>query len=126
MTDRTALQALLTAAEAGGWPDDYNATTLLPHPNDCRALAAYDGSLDSAHALHNAVLPGWTWSVRKSKSAAIGYCASLYDDRDLPDDAMPCGPIHIDSPDPARAWLIAQLRALIARASPNPASIRPE
>jgi hypothetical protein len=66
-------------------------------------LNAYDGSLDAAKALHDAVLPGWFWSI---DSEDCGVCLYTH----LLDDAV----LGADD-NPARAWLIAILEALIAQ-----------
>jgi hypothetical protein len=73
-------------------------------------LDAYNGSLDAAKALHEAVLPGWTASVGQNihhkfwrtivtlivEGAGIDHSAN-----------------HDNNP--ARAWLLAILKALIAQ-----------
>ena len=102
MDHKQALEALLAKVEAGEWPDDYGAAPLLSHLSDCLALAAFEGSLDAAKALHDAVLPGWWCGVRIStKPRAVlgdfGRNFKAYDSN------------------PARAWLCAILKALIAR-----------
>jgi hypothetical protein len=61
---------------------------------------AYTGSLDAAKALHEAVLPRCKWGVGDVWSGV--YWDGYY--------------LHEPSDDnPARAWLLAILRALIAR-----------
>jgi len=59
------------------------------------AMKAYRGSLDAAMALHEALLPGWGWA-RLNDRMAVELAGSIYSARG------PC---------PARAWLIAILRA---------------
>jgi hypothetical protein len=72
----------------------------------CKAGEAYRGSLDAAKALHEAVLPGWTWvwagygqghvTPREGKYSRLAQSAECKNN-------------------PARAWLIAILEALIAK-----------
>ena len=76
---------------------------------------AYAGSLDAAKALHEAMLPGWT--VRMT--ATIGVDKSfpyvhIFKMRMTEDDpVMSANSSGYEGYDPARAWLIAILRALI-------------
>jgi hypothetical protein len=85
------------------------------------SYAAFDGSLDAAHALHNAVLPGWKWLVRKADDGdvRIGNCgpeckgfANVWpqENPNLGGDNYP-----VFSYTPAHAWLLAILNALIAQ-----------
>lgn len=61
------------------------------------------GSLDAAKALHEAVLPEWECALQFNSNHAGAAVAT-------------CGKIESgDSPNPARAWLIAILSALIAQ-----------
>jgi hypothetical protein len=70
--------------------------------------AAFEGSLDAAKALHEAVLPGWWW-VRPD-GAEFGTI------RVVGPDNGDCYPSAVGKDlDPARAWLLAILRALIAQ-----------
>lgn len=71
---------------------------------------AYNGSLDAAKALHEAVLPGWNWLVGTNT-----VLVSMPDGERMPDGRT--GLVAGSSKsgiDPARAWLIAILKALIA------------
>ena len=116
MTRKEELEAMLVKVEAGEW-DAKLATKALPEsyisdehewisPYE-KASCAYNGSLDAARALHEAVLPGWDWSVGKSSTYVVkegfgsfGFGEFLFDEQ--------------LSMSPARAWLIAILKALIA------------
>ena len=82
--------------------------------------SAYMGSLDAGLGLHEALLPGWDWLVRRS-----GWC-SLHspDFESITWEAGECVKTDIlsgmnvvvgDVPFPARAWLLAILRALKAQ-----------
>ena len=114
----SALDDLIKAAEDGArpWqePDDSN------WPYARFALEAFDGSLDAALRLHEALLPGWDWLVRRS-----GWC-SLHspDFESITWEAGECVKTDIlsgmnvvvgDVPFPARAWLLSILRALKAQ-----------
>ena len=98
MTRKEALAELISEVEAGMWP----GTNILHKIDDnygFNAWRAYAGSLDAAKALHEAVLPGQDWSISPSKSyAGNGFKG--------------------ESKDPARAWLLAILRALHAQEQP--------
>jgi hypothetical protein len=61
-------------------------------------LKACDGSLDAAQALHDALLPGWKWRI-EARAAVV--CR-------MKDEFTRAG----CAKNPARAWLIAILRAL--------------
>ena len=95
-----ALQALLMKVEAGEWWANLPRPDIL-HTDLC--WKAFNGSLDAAKALHDAVLPGYEWLLGKSNAKVFPY-------NDTADIAGSYGMAS----DPARAWLIAILRALIA------------
>ena len=108
------IQGLIEAVEAGTlqehawggmeWPEGLSWSTVQ---------YAYAGSLDAAKALHDALLPGWWW--------AVGTCKVSDDARVSPDDDLraPDGGEWAEYTDidrrppgnPARAWLLAILRA---------------
>jgi hypothetical protein len=107
MTRLEALTALKEAVEAGAWPLLYPRTADLP---DDFPFDAFNGSLDAARSLHDAVLPGGFWFVGHLDAPELGYVATL------------SAGTFADSPSwrafnicPARAWLIAILTALIAQ-----------
>ena len=67
------------------------------------ARNAYHGSLDAAKALHDAVLPGWDAYVSlKGRASVDPECGGIVDSEYV-------------SNNPARAWLLAIIRALIAQ-----------
>ena len=116
MTRKEALAELIAKAEAGELPQprDFRAALEVPMqdmrytqmPNDARA--AYGGSLDAAKALHEAVLPGWRWDVTV-------HAASVQDSKAKPNPRFPSSWGLFDgciTDNPARAWLLAILRAL--------------
>ena len=99
-----ALQALLMKVESG------EATTMAFEDAgfDGWAELAYHGSLNAAKALHEAVVPNHAWDIWRG----IGTDCVRYYGCNLP---------GIDTAyheDPARAWLIAILRALAAPVTP--------
>lgn len=82
-----------------------------------QVLPAYNGSLDAAKALHEAVLPGWT--VRLCAFTPHGKSAPhvhVFRMRQAHDDpSMGGNSAGYSGDNPARAWLIAVLKALIAK-----------
>lgn len=73
-----------------------------------QARLAFQGSLDAAKALHEAVLPGWRYSITHGPSGDVVVVAER-----LGVDVYTLGAA---TDNPARAWLIAVLRALISQA----------
>jgi hypothetical protein len=71
-----------------------------------RAADAYRGSLDAAKALHDALLPGWMWEIDAIGEVWVWGAdgSRFHTERD---DDKPSNP--------ARAWLIAILRAYRAQ-----------
>ena len=102
MSEKTPIRALIEAVEAGveetlpwrrvfGWDDTLNAD------------AAHNGSLDAALALHEALLPGWVFDVTNDSAFVV---------RDGVDWDNARNPQYVgESEIPARAWLLAILRA---------------
>ncbi len=120
MTDRAALTKLLEMVEAGtGGPDTiWGSTYVVPSATSRlieaafgdddeiwgNVVAAHDGSLDAAKALHEAVLPGWEWG----RNAETG---TMWVRRQIGWSAY----FTTECADPARAWLIAIIRAKISK-----------
>jgi hypothetical protein len=117
MTRLEALKELAEKVEAGAeyldrdiqdvWGGYRNSTQSQD------AAKAYHGSLDSALALHEAVLPGWEYGVTRNPEQPRGPCAYVApwgacDDSPLGKEAL--------SVTPARAWLLAILKVLISEA----------
>jgi hypothetical protein len=67
--------------------------------------SAYHGSLDAAKALHDAVLPGWHFNVA-TEANRQGFYATVIP-KQWGKSFVAC------SENPARAWLLAILNALI-------------
>jgi hypothetical protein len=99
----SALRQLIEAVEA----DWFDMDALSPE-HEVTAYHAFSGSLDAALRLHNALMPGWAWDVCDDGEAGVW----TYDDRT---DARIVG---ICRNNPARAWLLAVLRALEAQEMP--------
>ena len=97
MTRKQALAELIAKVEAGGLaPVDLIALEPEEH---AWAQQAYDGSLDAAKLLHEAMLPGWIWG--RQQNGAMWVANRPYTFR-----------ATTRGNDPARAWLLAILRAL--------------
>lgn len=111
----TPLARLLAAVEAGPlWlPGDLaiskRASKMInaafPDDEDGENFcAAYgEGDVTAAISLCGAMLPGCTWAICKGEGAII------WDDPEYPPEG------ESDNPDPARALLIALLRAMVAQ-----------
>jgi hypothetical protein len=120
MTDRKdALVELLAKVEAG-WPSYYDVENivLVMFPNDIgfqltpealRILNAYHGSLDAAKELHEAVLGvGFNYSIHKDSASVMTWAHTVEGKT-----------FNATNANPARAWLIAILKALIAGENTN-------
>ena len=116
MTDTTrkaALQELLAKVEAGMiWGDDWPVMAGMSSYG-ITIMRAYNGSLDAALALHNAVLPDAGWDVyRTSKYPGMIPGSSRHEFA----AKVGWGTTHRGEADnPARAWLCAIIQALIAK-----------
>lgn len=109
---KAALVALRDSIESGSGPLNY--VFCLDDLDQIKwCVDAWRGSLDAAKALHDAVLPGW---VAKPVIGGIGAGVTKWhctvEDWDT-------GEEHDgdNQPNPARAWLLAILSALIAEAT---------
>ncbi|MFG6573170.1 hypothetical protein ACGYLO_16375 [Sulfitobacter sp. 1A13353] len=98
-----ALDDLIAAVEANDWQDMALAYA-LKGVNPTHVRHAYKGSLDAAKALHEAALPGWEWELHQSASI-------LWRDSDTENAILQFNDT------PARAWLLAILRAMKEQAS---------
>ena len=105
---KKALKELLAKVEAGEVMDwrMYTASFgLFTDDRHIKAASAYKGSLDAAKALHEAMLPEWVYGINfdahKEIYAFVGDGVCYETDECYSDN-------------PARAWLIAILKALIA------------
>ena len=101
MTHKQNLETLLVKVEAGkalACPADHFRDVFPVYYSE--ACFAFEGSLDAAHSLHKAVLPNYGWGV-SNKSTVFLY----------PPDSRP---FSVTATNPARAWLIAIIKDLIA------------
>lgn len=74
-------------------------------------LSSEIGSLDAAKTLHEALLPGWRlWALGEEDETSCGWTAMILkrQNRDV-------GVRVFNQPNPARAWLIAILKAYRAK-----------
>jgi len=100
------LENLLVKVKAGGAMSiEDTAGSFDSARHVLMSLNAYNGSLDAAKELHEAVLPGWRWTRHHDEEIEVcnyGVVNSKFG--------------RSDNNIPARAWLIAVLRALISEA----------
>ena len=99
---KQALEALLAKVEAGDAVTAHDASRLWPN-GYTHAINACHGSLDAAKALHEAVLPNFLWKINCSNATVYPFNA--------PDTGSG---FYGMADNPARAWLCAILKALIA------------
>jgi len=109
MTNKTkALRDLLSAVEYGRVGQFQNLDSQFGHGNGIIAKRAYNGSLDAAMTLHEAVLPDLPWDIwRGTDMNGKRYYG--------------CNIATVDTAyheAPARAWMICILRAMIEQAMP--------
>ena len=114
MTRKEALAELIAKVEAGGLIQPFLFQDLFnnqdAHENCAgEAYGAYKGSLDAAKALHEAALPGWWWWTCISADTAPDYEVILTRHDEFGETVSEA---HGYSGNPARAWLLAILRAL--------------
>ena len=98
----TALRDKAKAAEIKPYAQAEFVGAIDGEYSHVRARDAYNGSLDAAKALHDAVLPEWGWLLGSENEASV-----FYGENGKRFDAT--------SDNPARAWLLAILEALIAQ-----------
>ena len=103
-----ALTALRDKVKAGKWDGAYEDTRACGFNNTHSyglnrsgfLWDAYNGSLDAAKALHEAVLPGWGYEICNGAEVTLRQYSKK---------------IIFKNVCPARAWLLAILDALIAQ-----------
>ena len=116
MTRRDALIELRDKVKAGDDPG-FSAWVNVFFRSAFNAIEAYNGSLDAAKALHEAVLPGWRMDALwqggvMSRTQELWHCQI----RSLGGHQAICTDERFGYESPARAWLLAILAALIAQA----------
>lgn len=99
--DATSLRKLIDAVEKGTATAPQMWDTL--GRNSLHAIAAFNGSLDAAKALHESLLPEWEWRLRENRAFVWRTPSDMADSGEVEDDAF--------RGLPARAWLLATLRA---------------
>lgn len=115
----TDMDKLIAAVEAGNcpWIDGAFGDSWFAPDKMKLAQAAFSGSLDAAHRLHEALLPGW-------RMDALWQGGVLCGNEDDWSCRLRCvsGKLRVVEnderaalPTPARAWLLAVLRALKAQ-----------
>ncbi len=114
------ISKLIEAIEAGTL--DVSDLVAFEPEEHAAAWNAYEGSLDAAKALHDALLPGWSWRKPavpwEPESAAVQ--SPNWQPADDEDDEGGYPFFKGNSNDPARAGLLAILRALEATQEPTP------
>lgn len=107
MTDRKqALRALIEAVGKGDRALVLDHSDAVPSRQWQDLMDAMGGSLDAALRLHEALLPGWVWWFEPFREVSF---AGVYN------PAVSPRPVTGDSKIPARAWLLAILKALEAQ-----------
>ena len=113
MTDaqsaQTALDKLIEAVEAGeAWPREFDVIPYMQSRTD--AMRAYNGSLDAALALHEALLPGWIVHDFSNNSRSMGWAMVIASEAGDYHTSHAGGKVGFCDT-PARAWLLAVLKA---------------
>jgi len=120
-----ALKELLAKVTAGTLPEavfhgchgirgHWAYVTGLSQRQRADVFLAYNGSLDAAKALHDAVLPGWDWSGYYCGSTTTAFEYQL--ETEAMRQSLYFEPVSGSSNhNPSRAWLIAILKVLISQ-----------
>ena len=104
------LDKLIAAVEAGHPPTLSETRRAVRGVDPVDVECAFDGSLDAAESLHEALLPGWGWEA--GINATFTSIAQVW--KDGKSSAFQ-GVAEL----PARAWLLAILRAVKAKEAGN-------
>lgn len=121
-----ALDNLIEAVEGGGDAIQHSIRIKAAHafpPENAygkctfhEVARAFYGSLDVAKALHEALLPGWRlWALGEQDETSCSWTAMIL--KRLYRDV---GVRVFDQPNPARAWLLAILKAYRAQMEVKP------
>lgn len=113
-----ALSKLIEAVATGQAPTGLDVHRADTGHSDhiTMVLGAFNGSLDAAKALHEALLPGWTTVL--GQNAHHGDWSAIVR---LTEDGEIAHEYYGGADDlPARAWLLAILRAYAAQQEPTP------
>ena len=116
MTKLEALKALLEKVRAGQDNSELWRPAFSDHGSE--AMLAFHGSLDAALALYQAVLPGWSTEItcRPFGTKPHQWHILLSTDHTGWGNGKHCA---ASADNPARAWLMAILQALIAQERDN-------
>ena len=98
----TDLDRLIEAVEAKTWHGD--TTSMFDHAEHMNAYRAFGGSLDAALSLHKALLPRCKWGIHEPLKGLFRAYVSTW-------SALRPMPFTAEAEDPARALLLATLRA---------------
>lgn len=114
MTRLDALRALESSVNSGQFIPALNShagafppSTPYGRENFHMSFDAFNGSLNAAKALHEAVLPGWEWQI--THRGHVQMTGPEY-----PYSGLGSVEANARGGGPARSWLLAQIRALIA------------
>ena len=117
----TDLEALIAAVDAGlSWPADSEQWDTIG-VDGMDAADAYNGSLDAALRLHEALLPGWRWVTRNTEQGDVDRGECEEGDSGFANIWEKGSPNYGDehhyafASTPARAWLLSILRVLKAK-----------
>lgn len=99
------LARLIEAVEAGAISTDLIMSAIEEPSDQLNTLGAFDGYLDAAKALHDALLPGWIFDATNDSAFVM---------RPWDYHGEPPPQYGSEADNPARAWLLAILRALEA------------
>ena len=102
MSKLEALKEQVEGGVAGGWMVFSDAFGPLSYNRHVLAQEAYNGSVDAAIALMEAVLPGWGWEINKKSARLAG-----------PEGEVFYGQRFSEAP--ARLFLYAIIDALISQ-----------
>lgn len=122
MNDKQALRKLIEAVEEGALPDeDWRLMHDIWSPRNWHDIGhnvrySMHGSLDAAKALHEALLPGWKKVLNLNEFSDGSVVCTMFGP--IPEDAgkwemAPTWAARSDNP--ARAWILAILRAYEAQ-----------
>ena len=111
--DRDALEKLIAAVEAGKRPWREAGETDTPYAEGI--LLAFNGSLDAAEALHEALVPGWVVQNigQDGFGTGCGWTVWICHHDYLENFTSFTGSANT----PSRAWMLAQLKAKLAEVS---------
>jgi len=107
MTKLEALVQLRDKVKAGGNDAWHGCGDVFGVIDAMDFVSAFNGSLDAAKALHEAVLPGWAWTVGDNEAVVYGPNEWIGEQDHFV--------AVVSDSNPARAWLLTILGALIAQ-----------